>query len=273
MRLYHAISSSGVVTTEVVNSLLRVYMNSTQPLVAVDIFNTITRASSGASSDDRDAVPSTAQASAGNFLADKVTYTILFMSMAKFLSKELPSVPVNSAIKGGTSSASIVRRTAEQIDLIIDRLIQVVARRRTDSRSPSGTPQHMLSLVKIYNLIDLESSTNAVVEDFRYSSTQKASNVTSSLGTSDLDSILYSIFYKMRYNRGVQPDLLMIKVLNSLFAVQLKNIRKIGDATASASLAGGGGIKRTFSQETARFVLDELIIAGEDINSVYRAII
>lgn len=269
MRLYQAIFSSGVVSTEVVNSLLGVYMNSTQPLVAVEIFNTITRSSSSGASSDRDAapLPSTSQSLSPdeNFLADKVTYTILFMSMAKFFSRKSSPVPVNAASKDSTSSAPLVRRSAEQIDLIIDRLIQVVARRRADSRSSPRTPPSMLPLIKIYNLIDLESATNAVVDNFRYSSTQQACNVTSSLGSSDLDSILYSIFYKMRYNRGVQPDLLMIKVLNSLFAIQLKNIRNFGDATSSTNSAGGG-IKRTFSQDTARFVLEELIIAGENFS-------
>lgn len=248
MKLYQAISSSGVVSTEVVNSLLGVYVNSTQPLVTVDIFNAISRAASSTA-----AAPSTPQTYEETFRADKVTYTILFVSMVKFLSKELSPIPANVAVQDSDNTdAPLARRISDQIDLIMDRLIQVVARQRTDSRSSRAQPS-MLPLVKIYNLIDLDSSNNAAVEDIRYSAALQASNITSSLGISDLDSILYSVFYKMRYTRGVKPDLLMMKVLNSLFAMQRKNIRNFV----------GGDIKRIFSQDTARFVLDELIIAGE----------
>ena len=255
MKLYQAISSSGVVSTEVVNSLLGVYVNSTQPLVTVDIFNAISRAASSTA-----AAPSTPQTYEETFRADKVTYTILFVSMVKFLSKELSPIPANVAVQDSDNTdAPLARRISDQIDLIMDRLIQVVARQRTDSRSSRAQPS-MLPLVKIYNLIDLDSSNNAAVEDIRYSAALQASNITSSLGISDLDSILYSVFYKMRYTRGVKPDLLMMKVLNSLFAMQRKNIRNFVDARGSSA---GGDIKRIFSQDTARFVLDELIIAGE----------
>jgi hypothetical protein len=248
MKLYQAISSSGVVSTEVVNSLLGVYVNSTQPLVTVDIFNAISRAASSTA-----AAPSTPQTYEETFRADKVTYTILFVSMVKFLSRELSPIPANVAVQDSDNTdAPLARRISDQIDLIMDRLIQVVARQRTDSLSSRAQPS-MLPLVKIYNLIDLDSSNNAAVEDIRYSAALQASNITSSLGISDLDSILYSVFYKMRYTRGVKPDLLMMKVLNSLFAMQRKNIRNFV----------GGDIKRIFSQDTSRFVLDELIIAGE----------
>ena len=257
MKLYQAISSSGVVSTEVVNSLLGVYVNSTQPLVTVDIFNAISRAASSTA-----AAPSTPQTQTyeETFRADKVTYTILFVSMVKFLSRELSPIPANVAVQDSDNTdAPLARRISDQIDLIMDRLIQVVARQRTDSLSSRAQPS-MLPLVKIYNLIDLDSSNNAAVEDIRYSAALQASNITSSLGISDLDSILYSVFYKMRYTRGVKPDLLMMKVLNSLFAMQRKNIRNFVDARGSSA---GGDIKRIFSQDTARFVLDELIIAGE----------
>lgn len=263
LNMFHSISNDKPVSIAVTNSFLSVFVNSSQPLKAVEYFDVIT---SGNVSSSRSSSPTT------------VTFTILFTSLIKFLANAMsksdpsPSTAANGAemrsktwtSSNATSMAAIVQQFVKRIEAPsfgdamtpIGKLLNA-----GDPADYASTNHRMAILLKIYALINVSAESSVVeVPHPSYLSLPPPH-----VAMADVDKLLRSLFYRMRYEYGVHPDQRMVGVLNSLFALQsvaVRNQNLFYSRNADNELAAESGSLRIFSRETAKFVLEEVIIAG-----------
>ena len=243
MNIFKSISYDAPASVEVVNALLAAFINGSSPLVAIDIFNLISAPRNETSSKQY----------RHRFQADRVTFTTLFVAMAKYIagSFSLPTIHSSSA-----NSYDALARKTESMDTVVNQYIQrALVNRGVSSVRPASALASLANLLVLINS-SLQIETTFDAPDIG----EMQNNLTSSLRMADLDRTLRSLFYQMRYERRVQPDLLMLNVLNSLFAIQNKAFRN-----NDLFFDGGSSdesLSKVFSRDTARFVLEELIIAG-----------
>ena len=227
--------------TTATNALLQAFVESDNPLTSIDVFNALISKNETAGKVEM-------------FIPDKVTYTILFKAIAKFVSTSEMLTGIN---KENTDRKNLISNFAtddlnltqdndniESISLFYE---EINFNGRYDS----------ISLQEVYKNINLNkysTNINRIVEK-KYGSGSSFSisnyDVTiKSYMLSDINTIVKSLFSQLRYDYKIEPDLWMVNSINSLFSQNMRMSRSIYSN------------KEILNKETARFIFQEIVIAG-----------
>ena len=284
-------STATVLDTSAFNSLLRSFVSGSSPLDCIKLFHHLTN-----KNDSIGVIE--------DFIPDKITFTILFLSIVKHLSSSSLSSSSDDHYDYDASRDGAFDRSFDQRD---DDYLQLGS-----SSSSSSTTSISSSIIKLnlsspllkayqrlaitelqlptdndddfstqhndddddddddsvsssgsrggvkYNQPTISSQLDSYLNSKREADGQQQLKSSSSLSSSmNIDRVLLKLYKSMRDYYAINPDVMMVKTISSLFnSKQQRSSSSIFDAIDISHS------KRSISTDTARYIFEDLVILG-----------
>ena len=277
-----------VLDTSAFNSLLRSFVSGSSPLDCIKIFHHLTN-----KNDSIGVIE--------DFIPDKITFTILFLSIVKHLSSSSSDdhYDYDSSRDGafdrsfdqrdddyfqfGSSSSSSISSSIIKLNVsspllkAYQRLAITELQLPTDndddfslhhndddddddddddSVSSSGSRRGVK-----YNQSTISSQLDSYLNSKREADGQqqlKSSSSSSSSSSMNIDRVLLKLYKSMRDYYAINPDVMMVKTISSLFNSKQQRSSSIFDAIDITH----NNNKRSISTDTARYIFEDLVILG-----------
>ena len=298
-------SIATVLDTSAFNSLLRSFVSGSSPLDCIKLFHHLTN-----KNDSIGVIE--------DFVPDKITFTILFLSIVKHLSSSSSSSDEDDdASRGGpfgrssthyrdddddysqlgssydatssSSSSSVPLNSGRIIKLNVSSPLLKVYQRLaiTDLQLPTdnedggdddGTHQHDDDVPVsssstgrrggvMYNQPTISSQLDSYLNSKREADGQQQlkalSSSSSSSSTMNIDRVLLKLYKSMREHYAINPDVMMVKTISSLFSSNKQ--QRSGSGSGSIfdviDISSSNNNKR-ISTDTARYMFEDLVILG-----------
>ena len=270
-----------VLDTSAFNSLLRSFVSGSSPLDCIKLFHHLTN-----KNDSIGVIE--------DFIPDKITFTILFLSIVKHLSSSSSSddhYDYDSSRDGafdrsfdqrdddyyqlGSSSSSISssiiklnvsspllkayqRLAITELQLPTDNDDDFSSHHDDDDDDDESVSSSSSRRGVKYNQPTISSQLDSYLNSKREADGQQQLKSSSSSSSSmNIDRVLLKLYKSMRDYYAINPDVMMVKTISSLFNSKQQrsssNIFDVIDITHN---------KRSISTDTARYIFEDLVILG-----------
>lgn len=252
LQLYNRLlEDKQVLDTSTINSLLRAFVTSENPMYTIKLFNEMMNSKDVNIFSDK-------------FEPDKITFTILFLAIAKYISKlsleneyYTTSTTTNKISNKDTMQTKSLTSTFNLKPIIIEDL------------TPLLSQYEKLNIIEMsinnynYDIMN-QFYSNYNEEDYDTISSKDLYNDKKYLAMSNeyhknIDSILMNLYKMMKETYRIEVDNVMLKTLNSLFNNMNMN-NNIFFSTIEFNINDNRFVG--FSKETSRYIFEDLVISG-----------